>query len=77
MVKTPIPALGLTGVAPAPAASADAGADAGTAGAGAASGKCGCNVPGTPAKSGLLSLFGLTVALGALRRRLAHRARVQ
>ncbi len=71
MIKTPIPSLGLTGAAPAASAVADAGADAGAAaGAPAASGKCGCSVPGAPAKSALLSLFGLGAALAAVRRRM-------
>ncbi|MET0794423.1 MAG: DUF2330 domain-containing protein [Polyangiaceae bacterium] len=73
MIKTPIPSLGLTGAAPAASAAvADAGPDAGTAGGAAASGKCACSVPGVPAKSALLSLFGLTAALALFRRRRAQ-----
>ena len=73
MIKTSIPSLGLTAAAPAPSAlAADAGPDAGTAGSAAATGKCGCSVPGAPAKSGLLALFGLAAALAGFRRRRAR-----
>jgi MYXO-CTERM domain-containing protein len=75
MIQSPIPSLGITGIAPAPAASAaiaDAGADAGADGAAKSSGKCGCSVPGAPSEHGLLAmlggLFGLAVA-GRRRRR--------
>ncbi|HWZ87438.1 MAG TPA: DUF2330 domain-containing protein [Polyangiaceae bacterium] len=68
VVRTPIPSLGLSGVAPAPAASADAGADAG-AGAEKPSGKCGCSVPGAPSSNALSSVLGVLSALTLFRRR--------
>jgi hypothetical protein len=69
VVRTPIPSLGLSGVAPAPAASADAGAaDAGAA-ATKESGKCGCSVPGAPARGSLLSLVAALSAFALFRRR--------
>jgi MYXO-CTERM domain-containing protein len=77
MIKTPIPSLGITGVAPAASAAADAGADAGAAAAGGTNGKCGCSVPGAPSRSALLSLFGLAAAFAVARRRMARAGRVQ
>jgi len=71
VVKTPIPSLGLSGVAtPAPAGSAsvDGGADAG-ADASKASGKCGCSVPGATSPSSLWSVLGALSALAVFRRR--------
>jgi hypothetical protein len=69
MVKTPIPALGLTGAAPAASAAvADAGPDAGT-GSAAPAGKCGCSVPGAPGGHAILSLLSALTGLAFLYRR--------
>ena len=71
MLKTPIPALGLTGAAPAASAAAavDAGADAGTGSAAPAAGKCGCSVPGAPANHALISTLSALLGLAFLYRR--------
>jgi hypothetical protein len=60
VVKTPIPALGLTGILDVPS---DAGADAGASGA-AAKGSCGCAQPGSPA--GTAPWFGAMLVLSGL-----------
>jgi hypothetical protein len=74
MVRTPIPSLGLAGVAPAPvsSAAADAGADAG-AGAEKSSSKCSCGVPGAPSGTGHGALLGTLFALSVVCRRRARR----
>jgi hypothetical protein len=74
MVRTPIPSLGLAGVAPAPvsSAAADAGADAG-AGAEKSSSKCSCSVPGAPSGTGHGVLLGTLFALSVVCRRRARR----
>jgi len=76
MVRTPIPSLGLAGLAPAPTASSvvDAGADAGTAAA-TRSGKCSCSVPGAPAERGLISMLGALLGLTLLGRRRTSNSR--
>jgi MYXO-CTERM domain-containing protein len=69
VVKTPIPALGLTGAAPAAsAAPPDAGVDAGT-GSAAPAGKCGCSVPGAPSSPAFVSLLSALAGLAFLSRR--------
>jgi hypothetical protein len=69
MVKTPIPGLGLTGVAPAASASAaDAGPDAG-GGSAAPSGKCAFGVPGADTKRAFRFVSIALLALVLLRRR--------
>ncbi|MEO7033640.1 MAG: DUF2330 domain-containing protein [Polyangiaceae bacterium] len=74
MVRTPIPTLGLSGVAPAPAASAaaDAGADAGAGAAAKSGGKCSCSVPGAPSRHGLVAMLSALAGLAFVRRRRAQ-----
>src|SRR6478609_7751241 len=70
VLKTPIPALGLTGAAPAASAAvADAGADAGTAGAAKADGKCGCSVPGAASGHPVWAMLSALTGLALMYRR--------
>ncbi len=69
VVITPLPALGLPGVAAGAKEVADAGADAATAGAQSDGGKCGCSVPGAPVgRNALFAALGLVAACYVRRR---------
>ncbi len=79
MLQTPVPSLGLTGkkATLVTAPTADAGAEAGIAGTTKPVAKCGCSVPGVPARPGLIgALIGLLV-LALTARRGARNSRKQ